>query len=176
MADGEWWRLVTSAFLHANLFHLLFNMWGLWLLGGALERYAGAPRMLVVYFSSVLWGSAGALLWGADIAHSNASTVGASGGVFGLMAALLVLERTRGVALLGGGLGLLLAVNLAFTFFYPGISIGGHLGGIAGGAAAAFVLSGFGRGSLAYGRIKPAIAASLAALGAAALVVSFVVV
>jgi membrane associated rhomboid family serine protease len=175
VADGEWWRLVTSAFLHANLFHLLFNMWGLWWLGGALERYAGAPRMLAIYASSVLWGSAGALLWGAEIAHNGAATVGASGGVFGLMAALLVLERQRGVALLGGGLGLLLAVNLAFTFLYPGISIGGHLGGILGGAAAAFALSGFGRGSLAYGRIKPQIAATLTALGAAAVVLSFAV-
>ena len=176
VADGEWWRLVTSAFIHANLFHLLFNMWGLWWLGGALERYAGAPRMLAIYASSVLWGSAGALLWGANVSHSASATVGASGGVFGLMAALLVLERQRGVALLGGGMGLLLAVNLAFTFLYPGISIGGHLGGIFGGAAAAFVLSGFGRGSLAYGRIKPQIAGSMAALAAIAVVLSFAVV
>jgi membrane associated rhomboid family serine protease len=176
VAEGEWWRLITSAFIHANLFHLLFNMWGLWWLGGALERYAGAPRLLVIYFSSVLWGSAGALLWAADIAHSNRGTVGASGGVFGLMAALLVLERTRGIALLGSGVGLLLAANLVFTFIFPGISIGGHLGGIAGGAAAAYLLSGFGRGSLAYGRIKAPIAGGLAVLGALAVVVSFVVV
>ena len=176
IADGDWWRLVTSAFIHANLFHLLFNMWALWWLGGALERYAGAPRMLAIYASSILWGSAGALVWGEDIAHNLTPTVGASGGVFGLMAALLVLERQRGIALLGGSMGLLLVVNLVFTFIYPGISIGAHLGGIAGGAAAAFVLSGFGRGSLAYGRIKPQIAVSLAALGCAAIVVSFIVV
>jgi membrane associated rhomboid family serine protease len=176
VADGEWWRLVTSAFIHGNLFHILFNMWGLWWLGGALERYAGAPRMLAIYASSVLWGSAGALVWDLHVAHHPSLTYGASGGVFGLMAALLVLERTRGVALLGSGLGLLLAVNVVFTFIWPGISIGAHLGGILGGAAAAVVLSGFGRGSLAYGRIKPHIAASLAALGAAAVALAFAVV
>jgi len=176
VADGDWWRLVTSAFIHANLLHIVFNMWMLWWLGGALERYAGAPRMLAIYASSILWGSAGALVWGEDIAHNLTPSVGASGGVFGLMAALLVLERQRGIALLGGSMALLLVVNLAFTFIYPGISIGAHLGGIVGGAAAALVLSGFGRGSLAYGRIKPHIAASLAVLGGVAVVVSFMVV
>lgn len=148
IADGEWWRLVTGGFLHASLIHIGFNMYLLWILGGALERYAGAARFLAVYAAAVLWGSVGALLVSPD-----SHTIGASGGVFGLMAALYLLERQRGVALLGGSVGMLLLLNLAITFAIPGISIGGHLGGIAGGAAAGFILSGYGRGHLAYGRI-----------------------
>ncbi len=148
VADGEWYRMVTGGFLHASVFHILFNMYLLWILGSALERYAGAGRFLAIYFTAILWGSAGALVLSPD-----SLTVGASGGVFGLMAALYLLERQKGVSLLGSTVGMLLLLNLAITFLIPGISVGGHLGGILGGAAAAFVLSGFGRGHLAYGRI-----------------------
>jgi len=148
IADGEWWRLVTGGFLHASIIHIAFNMYLLWILGGALERYAGAARFLAIYFAAVLWGSVGALLLSPD-----SPTIGASGGVFGLMAALYLLERQRGVALLGSSVGMLLLLNLGITFVLPGISIGGHVGGILGGAAAGFVLSGYGRGHLAYGRV-----------------------
>jgi membrane associated rhomboid family serine protease len=148
IADGEWYRMVTGAFLHASIIHIAFNMYLFWLLGGALERYAGTARLLAVYAAAVLWGSVGALLLSPD-----AYTIGASGGVFGLMAALYLLERQRGVALLGGSVGLLLVVNLVIGFMVPGISVGGHVGGIVGGAAAGFILSGYGRGHLAYGRI-----------------------
>ena len=75
VADGEWYRIVTSGFLHSGLIHIGFNMYLLWILGGALERYAGAARMLAIYFSSLLWGSALVL-----IMSPNALTVGASGG------------------------------------------------------------------------------------------------
>ena len=148
VADGEWYRMITAGFLHASFIHLGFNMWLLWMLGGALERYAGFERMLLIYFAAILWGSAGALLVTPD-----SLTVGASGGVFGLMAALFLLERQRGVALLGSSVGGLLVLNLIITFVLPGISVGGHIGGILGGAAAGFILSGFGRGHLAYGRL-----------------------
>ena len=148
VADGEWYRMITAGFLHASFIHLGFNMWLLWMLGGALERYAGFERLLLVYFAAVLWGSAGAL-----VATPDSLTVGASGGVFGLMAALFLLERQRGIALLGSSVGGLLLLNLVITFVLPGISVGGHIGGILGGAAAGFILSGFGRGHLAYGRL-----------------------
>jgi membrane associated rhomboid family serine protease len=148
IADGEWWRMITGGFLHAGLIHIAFNMYLLWILGGALERFAGSLRFLAIYFVALLWGSAGALLLSPD-----SRTVGASGAVFGLMAALFLLERQKGIALLGGSVGALLAINLVFTFAFPGVSIGGHIGGILGGVAAAFVLSGFGRGHLAYGRV-----------------------
>ena len=148
IADGEWWRMITGGFLHAGLIHIAFNMYLLWILGGALERFAGSLRFLAIYFVALLWGSAGALVLSPD-----SHTVGASGAVFGLMAALFLLERQKGIALLGGSVGALLVINLVFTFAFPGVSIGGHVGGILGGLAAAFVLSGFGRGHLAYGRV-----------------------
>jgi membrane associated rhomboid family serine protease len=166
--DGEWWRLVTSAFVHSGLVHIGFNAYLLWYLGGALERYAGTARMVAIFVISVLWGSAGALLL-----EPEAATVGASGGVFGLMAAIFLLERTRGVALFGSSIGALIALNLFLTFLIPGISVGGHLGGLAGGAAAGFVLSGFGRGHLAYTKLGGAGGAALLALAVGAVVVSF---
>jgi membrane associated rhomboid family serine protease len=171
VADGEWYRMVSAAFLHASLIHVGFNAYLLWLLGSSLERYAGPGRFLAIYFIAVLWGSAGALLFAPD-----SITVGASGGVFGLMAAVYLLERQRGVALLGGSVGGLLLLNLVITFVLPGISIGGHLGGIVGGALAGFVLSGFGRGHMAYGRLNAPVAASLAALAVAAVVIGVSVV
>lgn len=148
VADGEWYRMITGGFLHASVIHVAFNMYLLWILGSALERYAGPGRFLAIYFTAILWGSAGAL-----VMAPNALTVGASGGVFGLMAALYLLERQRGVALLGSTVGMLLLLNLVITFVIPGISVGGHVGGIVGGAAAGFVLSGYGRGHMAYGRL-----------------------
>ena len=166
--DGEWWRLVTGAFVHSGLVHIGFNAYLLWYLGGALERYAGTMRLLAIFFVSVLWGSAGAL-----VLEPRAATVGASGGVFGLRAALFLLERTRGIALFGSSIGALIAFNLFLTFLIPGISVGGHLGGLVGGAAAGFVLSGFGRGNLAYTKLGGAGGAALLALAVGAVVVAF---
>lgn len=159
VVEGQWYRLVTSAFVHAGLVHLGFNMIVLWWLGGALERYAGSLRTGAIYLASILWGAAGALLMAPD-----ALTVGASGGIYGLMVALLVLERQQGIALLGSGIGVFLLLNLAITFVIPGISIGGHLGGLLGGFLAAIVLSGFGRGHMAYGRLAPAVVGGMAAV------------
>jgi len=110
------------------------------------------------------------------VVSADSQTVGASGAVFGLMAALFILERQRGIQLLGGSVGALLAINLVFTFVFPGVSIGGHVGGILGGAAAAFILSGYGRGHMAYGRIGIPGWTAMVALIAAAVVVSELVV
>jgi hypothetical protein len=89
------------------------------------------------------------------------------------MAAIFLLERTRGVALFGSSIGALIALNLFLTFLIPGISVGGHLGGLAGGAAAGFVLSGFGKGHLAYTKLGGAGGAALLALAVGAVVVAF---
>jgi membrane associated rhomboid family serine protease len=148
VADGEWWRLVTSAFLHASLIHLLFNMLMLWWFGSALETLLGRARYLGIFFVSILGGAAGALL----ATEANQLTVGASGAVFGILGAGLVLER-RQIMVFGGGALAVVVLNLALTFLIPGISIGGHLGGLAGGAAATLALSRFGRGHAAYGRL-----------------------
>jgi membrane associated rhomboid family serine protease len=146
VADGEWWRLITSAFLHGNLLHLGLNMLAVYWLGGAVESYLGHARYLAVYLVSGLAGSAGALL-----VTPAEPTVGASGAIFGILGALLVIEYSETGQLAGQAL-MLIAVNLLFTFSIPGISIGGHLGGLAGGIAATFALARFGRGHLAYGR------------------------
>jgi membrane associated rhomboid family serine protease len=158
---GDYYRLVTAAFIHYGLIHIAFNMYALYWLGAALERYAGSFRFAVIYLLSILGGSFGALLL-----SPTALTAGASGAIFGLMGALLVLERQRGVSLLGGQIGGLLILNLVFTFGVPGISIGGHLGGLAGGIATGLVLSGFGRGHMAYSRLTPLTILCLALLAA----------
>jgi membrane associated rhomboid family serine protease len=156
---GQDYRLITAAFIHYGPLHLAFNMYALYLIGGALERYVGHWRFAVIYLLSALAGSFGALLLSPD-----AFTAGASGAIFGLMGALLVLERHRGVALLGGSIGGLLVINLVFTFGVPGISVGGHIGGLLGGIATGIVLSGYGRGHLAYGRLTPLMLLGLAGI------------
>lgn len=136
VADGgEWYRIITSGFLHAGPLHLFLNMFVLYILGTILEEGIGTVRMLGVYFVSLLAGSFGALLL-----DPNQLTVGASGAVYGIMAATFLVARQRGVEQLASQIGLWVVLNLAFTFAVPGISIGGHLGGLAGGAAAAFVI------------------------------------
>lgn len=147
VANGEWWRVGTAAFLHANPLHILFNMYALWLLGRVLESYIGTARFLAIYVVAGISGSAGALL----MTSAYTPTVGASGAIFGLMGALLLLER-RGVPLIGPILPVL-AINLVITLAIPGISIGGHVGGVVGGVLAALALERFGRGHLAYGRV-----------------------
>ena len=132
---GQWYRLVTAGFVHAGLVHLAFNMLLLYRLGEVLEARLGRFRYALLYFVSLLTGSFGALL-----VSPNAFTVGASGAVYGLLGAAAVGLRERGVNLWQSGLGTLLVVNLLFTFFAPGISVGGHLGGLAGGALLGAVL------------------------------------
>jgi membrane associated rhomboid family serine protease len=133
--DGELWRLITAGFLHAGLFHLLFNMYALYLLGQLLEPAVGKLRFGIIYFVSLLAGSFGALLL-----QPTGLTVGASGAVFGLMGAAIVVMRHRGIDAMQSGLGVWLFLNLAITFTISGISIGGHLGGLAGGVLAALLL------------------------------------
>src|ERR671922_2809410 len=122
VASGDWWRLLTAAFLHYGPFHLGLNMLALWWFGAPLEEALGRGRYLLLYLVSGLAGSAGALLL-----SPNVATVGASGAIFGILGAAFVLERQR-TYVLGGGAMSIIVLNLAFTFFIPGISIGGHLG------------------------------------------------
>jgi membrane associated rhomboid family serine protease len=135
IADGEYYRLITAGFLHAGPFHLLTNMLALWILGSMVEPALGHWRFGLIYFVSLLCGSFGALLLSPD-----SLTVGASGAVFGLFGAAAVVARNRGIGLMESGLGIWIGLNLLITFAVPNISIGGHLGGIIGGAAAAYLL------------------------------------
>ena len=132
---GDWWRLVTAGFVHAGLLHLALNMALLYRLGEVLESALGRVRFATVYFFALLTGSFGALLL-----SPNVFTVGASGAVYGLLGALAVGLRQRGASVWQSGIGSLLVVNLLFTFLVPGISVGGHLGGLAGGALLGAVL------------------------------------
>mgnify|MGYP003376372229 CR=1 FL=1 len=136
----RWWRLITAGFLHGGTIHIALNMLALWFVGTALEDGIGALPMAVVYLSSVLWGSAGAVLL-----DPMAVTVGASGGVFGLMGALVVVARQRGLHEVTRSVLVVVGLNLVFTFAVPGISVGGHIGGLLGGAVAAFALMDGGR-------------------------------
>jgi membrane associated rhomboid family serine protease len=168
VADGEVWRIVTSGFLHAGLIHLLFNMYVLYILGTMVEPAIGRLRFVLIYFVSLLSGSLGVLL-----IDPNAPTVGASGAVFGLMGAAIVIMRSRGIDPMASGLPLWLGLNLVITFVIPGISIGGHLGGLAGGVLVALVLFELPE------RVKlPRLGVNLlaAALGVAAIVASLAVV
>jgi membrane associated rhomboid family serine protease len=134
--DGEYWRLITSGFLHGGLAHLLFNMLGLYILGTILEPAIGTPRFAVIYFVSLLTGSFGALLQ-----EDIGATVGASGAVFGLLGATAVVMWNRGISIMESGLGFWIILNLVISFF-PGLNIswGGHIGGLVGGALCALVL------------------------------------
>jgi membrane associated rhomboid family serine protease len=136
VSDGDWWRVVSSGFLHAGFLHLLLNMYVLYVAGSILEPGVGTPRFLGIYFASLIAGSLGAL-----IVDPNAVTVGASGAIFGLMAAVVVIARGRGVEQLASQFGLFIVLNLVLTFSISGISVGGHIGGLIGGfVAAALVL------------------------------------
>lgn len=143
VADGEWYRILTSGFLHASLFHLGFNMFALYVIGQLLEPALGTARFLAVYFASLIAGSFGALLL-----DPNALTVGASGAVFGIFGATMIIARGRGMNEIASQLGLLLVLNLAITFTVSNISVGGHLGGLAAGPLCAVVIVAGERGRL----------------------------
>jgi membrane associated rhomboid family serine protease len=170
LADGEWWRLITAAFLHAGLFHLGLNMLVLWFVGAPVEQAIGRGRYLALYIVSGLAGSAGALLF-----SPNAVTVGASGAIFGILGAALVLEA-QGSLVLGGQAFGLIAFNLVLTFVLgstSNISIGGHLGGLAGGALSMLALSRFGRTHAIYGRPGLIGVVGLIAVGVGAVLVAY---
>jgi membrane associated rhomboid family serine protease len=135
IADGDYWRLVTAGFLHAGFFHLLFNMLSLYILGTLLEPAIGHVRFALIYFVALLCGSLGALL-----VNPDTLTVGASGAIFGLMGAAVLVMRSRGINPMESGLVLWLGFNLVYTFAVPHISIGGHIGGLIGGGIAALLL------------------------------------
>jgi membrane associated rhomboid family serine protease len=135
VASGEWYRIVTSGFLHAGLLHIGFNMFILYQLGMLLEPALGKLRFSLVYAVAMLSGSLGVLLL-----SPNNLTVGASGAVFGLMGAAVAAMRARGIDPFSTGLGGLIVINLVITFTLARyISVGGHVGGLIGGFLAGWV-------------------------------------
>ncbi len=127
VAGGEWYRLLTSTFLHFGLLHLALNMFALFALGRDLEGVYGARRFVALYLVSGLGGSVAAYCFSGD-----AVTAGASGAIFGLFAGIALLLRKLRMSL--ASVIPVLVINLALTFTIPGISIAGHLGGLATGA------------------------------------------
>ena len=159
VSRGEWWRVVTSGFLHGGPIHLLFNMLVLFQLGSVIENRLGRGRYLAVYLLSLIGGSIGAML----LQEPNRGALGASGAVFGLMGAVVVLSK-RGRSPIESGVGGLLLINLLITFLIPNISIGGHLGGLVAGAAGGLVIRGIGeRADVRRLALTTALLAALAA-------------
>jgi membrane associated rhomboid family serine protease len=166
VADGGWWRLITAAFLHANLLHIGFNMLALWWIGGPVEQYLGRARFIGLYLVAGLAGSAGALL------QTQGVTVGASGAIFGILGAMLILEW-QATGRLGGNAMTLIVINLVFSFSFAGISWGGHVGGLIGGILATLAYARWGRGHAAYGKIGLGGALGLVMIGVASIAVAY---
>jgi membrane associated rhomboid family serine protease len=131
---GQWWRLITSAFLHGSFLHIAFNMYVLFALGPTLERILGHGRFIVLYLTAAF----GASVTSYVFSDANMVSVGASGAIFGLMGALVVAGKrlrydiTQVLVLIG--------INIAIGFIAPGVDWRAHLGGLVAGAAVAALL------------------------------------
>jgi membrane associated rhomboid family serine protease len=134
IAEGQWYRLVTSVFLHQEVWHIGFNMLGLWWLGGPLETALGRVRFLALYLLSGLAGSALTYL----VAAPNQPSLGASGAIFGLLGATAVLMRRMNHDM--RPVLVLLALNLVLTFTMGGIAWEAHVGGLVAGVLIAIGL------------------------------------
>ena len=132
---GEWYRLITAAFLHGGLLHIAFNMYVLWVLGPSLERVLGHARFIILYLMAALGGSVTSYVF----SPINTVSVGASGAIFGVMAAILVVGRRYRQDM--NQVAILLAVNFAIGFLVPNVDWRAHLGGALTGAAVAAVMA-----------------------------------
>ncbi|MQA27116.1 MAG: rhomboid family intramembrane serine protease [Micromonosporaceae bacterium] len=135
VAVGEYWRLFTAMFLHFGLLHLGVNMWALWILGRHLEQLLGPARFLALYLVSGIGGNV-AVYW---LTAPNTFSVGASTAVFGLFAAIVVVNRKLGLS--SSGIIGLIVINMALSFLVAFISWQGHLGGLVTGGLVALGLA-----------------------------------
>jgi membrane associated rhomboid family serine protease len=135
VAEGQYWRLLTAAFLHAGLLHLAMNMYALFLFGPPLEAALGRVRFTLLYIVSALGGSAASYAFSAP----NQPSLGASGAVFGLLGAFFVVNRRMGRDT--NGLVVLVVINLAFSFLVPRIDWRDHIGGLITGALVTLALA-----------------------------------
>jgi membrane associated rhomboid family serine protease len=132
--EHQYWRLITSGFLHENLLHIGFNMYLLYLLGMMLEPALGPVKFAAIYFTSLLAGSFGALF------ATGSPSLGASGAIFGLMGAAVIELRARRMSVMESGIGMLIIINLFLSFTLANISVGAHIGGLIGGALAGLAI------------------------------------
>jgi len=169
--NGEWWRLITAAFLHASVLHIAFNMLALWWIGAPVENYLGRTRYLGLYLVGGLAGSAGALVNSPTI-----PVVGASGAIFAVLGAMLILEW-QATGRLGGNALTLIVINLALNFAFNGaggnISIGGHVGGLVGGIVATLAFARWGKGHAAYGKLGLAGITGLVGVAAVSVAIAY---
>ena len=132
---GQYWRIITSGFIHGSIIHIGFNMYLLYMLGPQLEQGFGSMRFSLMYFGSLFGGSLAVLAFG-----FTQPTLGASGAVLGLAGAMFVALWGRGVSPQQSPVFGLVVLNLAMPLLVPGISFLGHLGGVVAGASLAFIL------------------------------------
>jgi len=167
--NHEWYRLVTSMFLHASIIHIGFNMYVLWVIGTPVEQYLGKARYLGLYFVAGLAGAAGALLQ-----SPYGITLGASGAIFGILGAMMVLEW-QVTGRLAGQAAALVAINLGLSFVIPNISWGGHLGGLIGGILIMFGYGHWGgrRSRAQYGQLGLGGVLGLVLVGVASVAIAY---
>jgi len=134
VANGKWWLLITAGFLHGSIFHLLFNVYILWVIGSQLESIVGNIKFLIIYFISLVGGSL-ASYW---FSPFGSYSIGASGAIFGLMGAMLVVGRKRNLDI--SQITTLVVINVVIGFVLSGIDWRAHLGGLATGALITWVL------------------------------------
>jgi membrane associated rhomboid family serine protease len=134
VSTGQWWRLLTAGFLHGSILHLLFNVYILWVLGSQLESILGKTKFVVIYFVSLIGGSIASFLFSPFGTYS----IGASGAIFGLMGAMLVVGRKKRLDI--SQVALLVVLNVVIGFVLSGIDWRAHLGGLAAGMIATGIL------------------------------------
>ena len=134
VANGKWWLLITAGFLHGSIIHLLFNVYILWVLGSQLESIVGKAKFIIIYFVSLLGGSLASYLFSPFGTYS----IGASGAIFGLMGAMLVVGRKRNLDI--SQITTLVVINVVIGFVISGIDWRAHLGGLAAGGVITWVL------------------------------------
>jgi len=134
VTNGQWWLLITAGFLHGSIIHLLFNVYILWVLGSQLENIVGKVKFIIIYFGSLLGGSLASYLFSPFGSYS----IGASGAIFGLMGAMLVVGRKRNLDI--SQITTLVVINVVIGFVLSGIDWRAHLGGLAVGAFITWVL------------------------------------
>ena len=167
VGQGDWWRLVTAMFLHGGVYHVGLNMLSLLLIGRAVEQYLGTARYIGLYFVAGLAGSAGALLQAPLV-----PSLGASGAVFGILGAMLILEwqitgRFAGQAMTW------IVINLVISFSIPNISWGAHVGGLIGGILVTLGYAHWRGGRAQYGQLGLGGVVGLVAVAAASVAVAY---
>jgi membrane associated rhomboid family serine protease len=134
VSQGKWWLLITAGFLHGSILHLFFNAYILWVVGGQLESIVGSIRFGIIYFVSLLGGSIASYLFSPFGTYS----VGASGAIFGLMGAMLVVGRKIRIDI--SQITTLVILNVVLGFVISGIDWRAHLGGLFAGALITWIL------------------------------------